>query len=251
MLYKPEFRNTLRFSFRHFCGFSVDDITPDKTTICRFRNSLHGIQENFLDMVNDQLNDHGMRLRKGTLVDASIVKTNTKNPAGGEVSERDPEAGWTMKAKQYHHGFKAHAGMDAESGLINKSKVTSADIHDGLATFECLDEGDEKAYGDKTYDDEHRRKVLRENKIKPRLMRRVYKSDSETTQRRKKALNKTIGKIRALIEKFLGTAKRSYGMRQARYIGILRNELHIRLMAVCYNLKRALTLTRALNLQPT
>ena len=240
-----------RFSFRRFCGFAIDEETPDQATICRFRNSLSGLDETFLDLVNDQLDDHGMRVRKGTLVDASIVKSNSRNPRGGEVSERDPEAGWTKKGGQYHHGYKAHIGMDEESGLINKTKVTSADVHDGQALFECVDGEEEAVYGDKAYDDESKRKILRKSGIKPRLMRRIYQSDSETTKARKTSLNKAMGKVRAAVEKFFGTCKRSYGMRQARYLGIIKNEFHVGMMAAVYNLIRAVNITKDLKLQPT
>ncbi len=239
-----------RLSFKRFCGFAVEDITPDKTTIGRFRNSLQGLEENFLDMVNEQLDQHGMRVRKGTLVDASIVKSNSKDPKGGEVSERDPEAGWTKKGGQYHHGYKVHVSMDKDSGLINKTKVTSADVHDSQALLECLDEDDGQVYADKAYDKEEDRKVLRKNQIKPRLMRRTYQSDTDIKKARKANLNKAIGKVRGAVEKFFGTTKRSYGMRQARYLGTLKNELHIRLMAVVYNLVRAVNITKNLNLQP-
>jgi len=240
-----------RLSFKRFCGFAVEDVTPDKTTICRFRNSLQGLEDNFLDMVNEQLDQHGMRVRKGTLVDASIVKSNAKNPKGGEVSDRDPEAGWTKKGGQYHHGYKAHVSMDKESGLINKTKVTSADVHDSQVLLECLDQDDEHVYADKAYDKEEDRKILRRRKIKPRLMRRTYTSDSDTKKARKSNLNKAIGRIRGAVEKFFGTSKRSYGMRQARYLGILKNEFHIRMMAVVYNMVRAVNITKCLNLQPT
>lgn len=191
-----------------------------------------------------------MRVRKGTLVDASIVKSNAKPPKGGEVSDRDPEAGWTKKGGQYHHGYKAHVSMDKDSGLINQTKVTSADVHDSQVLLECLDEDDEKVYVDKAYDKEEDRKTLRKHKIKPCLMRRTYRSDSEEQKVRKANLNKAIGKIRGAVEKFFGTTKRSYGMRQARYLGTLKNELWVRLMAVVYNMVRAVNIAKNLNLQP-
>ncbi len=139
----------------------------------------------------------------------------------------------------------------SNSGLINKTKVTSADVHDSQALLECLDEDDEEVYADKAYDKEGDRKALRKNQIKPRLMRRTYQSDSDLRKARKANLNKAIGKIRGAVEKFFGTTKRSYGMRQARYLGTLKNELYIRLMAVVYNLVRAVNITKSLNLQPT
>lgn len=239
-----------RLSFRRFCGFSIEDRTPDNATICRFRLLLQELDQDLLEEVNKQLDARGMRLRHGTLVDATIIQANAKPPQGGEVSLRDPQAGWTQKAGKYHFGYKAHIGMDQTSGLINKVKVTSADIHDSLATYECLDEGDKKVYADKAYDNDAMRKNLRESKIKPRLMHRTYSSDRKETKERKAALNKAYGKIRCSVEKFFGTIKRSYGARQARYLGIEKNQVNMDIMAICYNLRRAVTIAKALKLQP-
>ena len=240
-----------RLSFRRFCGFSIDDDTPDNATICRFRRLLVDLNLDLLQEVNEQLDKYGMRLRKGTLVDATIIQANAKTPTGGEISERDPEAGWTQKAGKYHFGYKAHVGMDQTSGMINKVKVTSADVHDSLATYECLDEKDKNAYADKAYDNDQIRETLRDNKIKPRLMHKTYAKDSKTTKERKAALNKGYGKIRCAVEKFFGTIKRSYGARQARYLGIAKNQLHMDMMAIAYNLKRAVNIAEALKLKPT
>lgn len=238
-----------RLSFRRFCGFSVEDVTPDNATICRFRGLLKDLDEDLLETFNHQLDLKGMRLRKGTLVDATIIKSNSKSPTGSEVSQRDPEAGWTKKGGRFHHGYKAHVGMDKDSSLINKVKVTSADIHDSLATYECVDKDDEKVYADKAYDSNPIRKELRKHKIKPRLMHRIYSLDSELRKSRKTALNKAYGKIRGTVEKFFGTAKQAYGIRQARYLGLAKNQLHLEFIAICYNLKRALTIMKDLNLR--
>ncbi len=239
-----------RLSFRRFCGFSIDDDTPDNATICRFRGLLVDLNIDLLQEVNEQLDNSGVRLRKGTLIDATIIQANAKSPTGGEVSERDPEAGWTQKAGKYHFGYKAHVGMDQTSGMINKVKVTSADVHDSLATYECLDTRDKKAYADKAYDNDEIRRTLRDNKIKPRLMHRTYAKDSPTTKNRKAILNKGYGRIRCAVEKFFGTIKRSYGARQARYLGIAKNQLHMDMMAIAYNLKRAVNITKALKPNP-
>ena len=185
------------------------------------------------------------------MVDATIIKSNSKNPSSGQISKRDPEAGWTKKGGQFHHGYKAHVGMDKESGLINKAKVTPADIHDSLATYECLDEEDQEVYADKAYDNNSIRETLRKNKIKAHVMHRVYKSNTEQMKARKLALNKAYGKIRCSVEKFFGTAKRSYGMRQARYLGVTKNQLHVELIAICYNLKRALNISKDPSFRPT
>jgi len=243
-----------RLSFRRFCGFSLDDDTPDNATICRFRAVLVDLNVDLLEIVNEQLDKHKMRLRKGTLVDATIIHANAKAPSGGQVSERDPDAGWTQKAGKFHFGYKAHVGMDQTSSLINKIKVTSADVHDGLAIYECLDEDDNKVYADKAYDKEETRTNLRQHRIMPRIMRRTYASQSDLRKKRIVALNKGYGKVRCGVEKFFGTIKRSFGAGTARYLGIAKNQLHMEMRAACYNLKRVVKMledNKKMQLRPT
>ena len=57
-----------RFSFRLFCGFAPDEVTPDETTLCRFRNDCiaAGILEKAFAEVNRQLDAKGLIARKGT-----------------------------------------------------------------------------------------------------------------------------------------------------------------------------------------
>ena len=67
-----------RLSFRRFAGPSLDDTVPDHSTLSRFRQELsrHGLEERLLDAVNRQLDDHGLILRRGTLIDASIIEAD-------------------------------------------------------------------------------------------------------------------------------------------------------------------------------
>ena len=64
-----------RISFCRFTGFSLEDETPDHTTICRYRNELleKGLLLKLLDEVNDQLQAQGKLVKKGCIVDASII----------------------------------------------------------------------------------------------------------------------------------------------------------------------------------
>ena len=50
-----------RLSFRRFCGFSLDDATPDETTFVRFRAALGeaGLSEKLFAEVNRQLDKRG------------------------------------------------------------------------------------------------------------------------------------------------------------------------------------------------
>ena len=62
-----------RLSFRRFCGFALDGGTPDETTICRFRADAGAVLEAAFEEINHQLDVAGLILRKGTLMDATLV----------------------------------------------------------------------------------------------------------------------------------------------------------------------------------
>ena len=87
-----------RLSFRRFCGFALDEATPDETTICRFRADAAsaGVVEACFGEINRQLEAQGLMLKKGTLMDATIVKAAHNPPpisAGpGAAHPREPGA---------------------------------------------------------------------------------------------------------------------------------------------------------------
>lgn len=91
-----------RLSFRRFCGFSLSDKIPDETTICRFRGSLAGHTEKLFHLVLEDIKGQGIQLQSGAILDASIVRSSVRPPSGGDVSTKDPEAGWIKKQGEYH-----------------------------------------------------------------------------------------------------------------------------------------------------
>ena len=72
------------------------------------------------------LESRGLRLREGTIVDATIIEapSSTKNRAGA----RDPEMRQTKKGNQYHFGMK-HIGVDADTGVVHSLATTPANVH--------------------------------------------------------------------------------------------------------------------------
>ena len=72
-----------RMSFRRFCGFALDDATPDETTICRFRQEVAaaGLLVEALAQINRQLEAKGLMLKKGTLMDATLIAAKHAPPA--------------------------------------------------------------------------------------------------------------------------------------------------------------------------
>src|SRR3954454_2535906 len=88
-----------RPSFRRFAGIPLAESVPDHSSIWRFREELarRGLAARLLAEVDRQLDAEGLVLRRGTVMDATIRKAAVRPPTGdaGDVSERDPQAGWT------------------------------------------------------------------------------------------------------------------------------------------------------------
>ena len=76
-----------RASFRRFCGFSRSEPTPERTAFVRFRRSLvaHGLDKSLFDTITGQLKARAIRVKTGTLVDATIIAS---------ASEDDGEGHW-------------------------------------------------------------------------------------------------------------------------------------------------------------
>ena len=106
-------------AFSEFCGVESGNQVPDGDTLGRFRNLLirNGMQERLFAQVVEQLNARGLLLKKGTIVDSTLISapSSTKNVK----KERDPEAHSTKKGNNWHFGYKAHIGVDKDTGLVH------------------------------------------------------------------------------------------------------------------------------------
>ncbi len=103
-----------RLSFRRFLGLSLSDTIPDETVLVRFRKRLlkARLAEPLFAAVLAQIEAAGVIVRRGTLVDATIVRSAKKAlPKGGTGG--DAGAGWAVRnGRAVAHGFKAHIAVD-------------------------------------------------------------------------------------------------------------------------------------------
>lgn len=237
----PEMEEMLydRLSFRRFCGFSLKDNIPDETTLCRFRGALVGHTDKLFDLVMQDIAQHGVRLKGGTVVDATVITSAVKPPRGGEVSEKDAEAGWTKKNNTYVYGYKAHVSCD-EQGLIKKVIATSADVHDSQVCAQLLDGSEEAVYADKGYDSKENRALLEARGITPKIMYKGVRGNKQPQWQR--VLNKLWSKTRSGIERIFGHWKTFMGLGRSRYRGWDKHQAHFDLVAISYNLARAVKL---------
>jgi len=245
---------TDRLSFRRFCGLPLDADVPDHSTINRFRNALRGgaLDRRVFDEVNRQIDRRGLILRRGSLVDASLIPAAVnppKKPAeppppgpdGKPASQlvrsaRDPEAEWARKGGRRYFGYKLHVGVDQASGIISRVLLTGASVNDTVPAdaLICGDEG--AVYADAAYHTHRREAALRRRGIEPHLMRRGNKHHPLEAAERER--NKAIGKVRGAVEQVFGRAKTRYRWARARCLGLARNTTHALLMCTAMNLKR-------------
>ena len=61
-------------------------------------------------------------------------------------------ARWCLKkGTAWHFGYKAHIGVDKDSGLIHHGEVTSANVHDVEMTPKLMTGDESELYGDSGY----------------------------------------------------------------------------------------------------
>ena len=229
-----------RASFRRFCGFSADEATPERSAFVRFRRALiaHGLDRRLFEAVTSQLKARAVTVKTGTLVDATIIASASKD---------DGEGRWVKhRSRPGVHGFKAHVGADADTALVEAVSVTPANIHDGREGPAVLPDEPGDVFADSAYRGQHFAQAVRAKGGTPRVaLTAMWGRDEQETLARLKAWNAPIQRIRARIEKIFGTWKRCYGLRRMRWRGLARAAAQVHFTATAYNLKRSLNLLPA------
>lgn len=232
-----------RISFKRFVGLGIEDNVPDHTTLSRFRKEVaeRSLGRRLFKELGRQLDERGLFVKQGTLLDATIVEAQARRPSSsghrGTRSTVDPDATWTRKGGRSYFGYKAHIGLDGGSGLIREAVFTAANVNDTEVADELVC-GDEAAvYADKAYGTKERSAWLKEMGIKDRIMRRGNKHHPELPYWERQR-NRLISGLRAPMEHVFGTMKRSYGYRRVRYMGLDRNGVELFFKCMAYNLRR-------------
>jgi IS5 family transposase len=160
-----------RLSFRAFLGLGMSGKSPDFTSFWKFKDEIAkaGLTQALFEEVNRQLDGHGLIVRVGTIVDATMVASANRNVSATERPSQQSNPQVDTDARKgakgpgrYTFGYKAHIGLDAGRGFIRKRVLTGADVHDSRMT-EQLCSGDEKAlFGDKAYFDGRHKAMARQ-----------------------------------------------------------------------------------------
>jgi IS5 family transposase len=237
-----------RLSFRRFVGVALTDAVPDHSTICRFRNLLieRALLEKLFAELDRQLDRAGLILRRGTMLDATVIETSAARPWDDDEQASDPDARFTRRQGRSgsSFGYKAHVGVDEGSGLIRAVLTTPANVND-TEPADALILGDEKAViADSAYHTHAREKALKARGIKPRLMRRPNKHHPKLPPRLRH-YNRLIARRRAAVETTFATLKCRMGLNVIRYRGLVKASAQVLIAAMAFNLRRWAALSTA------
>jgi IS5 family transposase len=155
-------------AFKWFCGFKIDDATPDHTFFCRTRKIL-GTERvaKVFRKINKKAEDKNILKNIFTFVDASkIISKQTTWSERDKALEQGEEALNNDNVKKYSsdkqarfgcngknkfwYGYKRHNSTDMSSGLIKKVAVTPANISDAQGLKHTCPKGG-MVFADKGY----------------------------------------------------------------------------------------------------
>ena len=194
---------------------------PDETTICKFRHLLeaHDLGTRLFQEVLAYLEAQGLRISRGTIVDATIINapSSTKNAS----KTRDPDMHQTRKGQQWYFGMKAHVGVDSRSKLIHSVAATAANVADSTVLPDLLHGDETRVWGDQAYRGQEQ--AIRDAAPQARDFtnrRYRYKHRIDEVERAK---NKTKSRVRAKVEHVFAVLKLKFGFTKVRYRGLDKN----------------------------
>lgn len=245
----PELEDQLidRKSFQDFVGLHQGVEIPDFTSFWRFKEALiiHGLTDTLFEHINEQIENRGLFVKKGTATDATIIQSTTRplsNKKREELavepsSQIDTDAGSTSKAGKKYFGYKGHIGVDVESKLIRKRTFTSASPHDSTE-FENLLSGDERGiWADSAYVNKELKRAARFLAIYFGVLDRAARSHPLSNKQKRN--NRKKSAVRAVVEHPFAFMKTKMHLLKATAKTLERNALIFSMNCINYNLLRA------------
>lgn len=233
-------------SAKWFCGFGLTEKTPKYSLFCRVRTRI-GCKRisKIFDEVRRQLKTKGYMNEVFTVVDATalISKFNLWEERDKSIKEGYDKLNNTNISKysadkdakigakginKFWYGFKKHASVDTQSGMINKVAVTPANITDadGMKHV-CPSSG--MVIADKAYIGSI--KMIRYKGAHPAVILRNNMKDKNREK------DKWLTAIRSPYERIF-----SKQTKRVRYRGIAKNQFAEFMYAMSFNFRRMLVL---------
>jgi IS5 family transposase len=234
-----------RISFRRFVGLSLDDKTPDYSTISTFRKRLRdaGHGSTLFDESVRILRERGLVLNTGTLIDATIIEAPIGGKRADGSSSADGCATTTVKGGRTYHGFRAHTATDRQGILLDfvydSANVSEHEHFDQLAANETR-----AVYADSGCRSKERVASLRGRGVLPGICHRRVRGQKDLTPEQKR-FNRIVAPIRAFVEHPYAWIKARLNNRRARYRGLRRNAFDFAVSAMAWNFCRSFSLKPA------
>ncbi|HEX2229630.1 MAG TPA: IS5 family transposase [Candidatus Binatia bacterium] len=226
-------------ALRRFAGIELNrDPVPDATTVLHFRHWLerHELTKGLFDEVGAMLEERGLLMRQGTIVDATIVAapSSTKN----KQKSRDPEMHQTKKGNQWHFGMKAHVGVDAASGLVHTVKGTAANEADITQTAALLHGEEEVVFGDAGYTGADNRPELADCDVSWNIAirRGIIKALPKALRDLAEPVERALAQVRAVVEHPFHIVKNRFHHKKLRYRGLKKNTAQLYTLFALANL---------------
>jgi transposase, IS5 family len=248
-LSEPQLEDQLidRLSFQRFVGINLDQEIPDFTTFWRFKEDLarHNLDQRIFELIGEQLEAKGLMVKKGTIVDASILPSSGRplsDPKREELSEQpspqiDTDAQSTKKSGTWYFGYKGHIGVDVESKLIRKATFTPANVHDSTQTEKLVSYDEKSLFGDKAYVDGHHKYSARHYGWYYGVLDKATRSQPLSGSQKKR--NRKLNRVRAAVEHPFGWMKTKANLTAMRAKNQVRNRLRFVFACIGWNLSRA------------
>lgn len=270
--YEAEEKVNDPLSFMKFAGLTLEDDVPDHTVLSRFRTELtkKDAYEKLMDSINGQLQEKGVLLKKGAIVDASITDSprkprgkkeyevieDRKEDISASLAEQPDTAqtvlavktqshvhvqgAWIKKAGKLRFGYKKHIATD-DQGLIRAVITTAANESDivhleDVITKAGVEKGS-RVRADKGYSSERNRAFLKSNGLKDGIMYKAVRNKPLSGHQQK--FNKIVSRSRFKVERTFAGITRWFKTGIARYVGRDKTHTQHLIEAIAYNLYRS------------
>lgn len=244
----PELEDQLidRKSFQQFTGIHQGVEIPDFSSLWRFREALikHKLEDTIFNSIITQLEARGLMVKKGTAVDATLIKSTTRplskekrKQLESEPSQQiDTDATSTEKAGKKYFGYKGHIGVDIGSKLIRKRTFTTASPHDSTE-FENVLSGDETSvWADSGYVNKKLKRAARTLGIYFGVIDRGARNHPLSKSQKKR--NRKKSAVRSVVEHPFAFIKTKLAYTKATAKTKQRNSMHFTINCALYNIMR-------------
>ena len=223
-------------------GFAGIDLTvaavPEDTTILNFRHWLeqHELSQALFAEVTAMLEERGLLMRQGTIVDAPIIAAppSTKNKS----KSRDPEMHQTKKGNQWHFGMKAHIGVDVASGVVHTVVGTAANEADINQMAAVLHGAEEDVFADAGYTGADKRPEHEDRDVSWNIAikRSIIKALPKGLRDLAEPVERALAQVRAWVEHPFHIVKNLFRHKKLRYRGLAKNTAQLHTLFALANL---------------